>query len=310
MKKNTVFVLVLVSLAVIIAIYWLFFTTPKPQGKILAQVDNWVLTDNDFVQRVNTLIKANNNNPVVPVVSADSFYRAFIPPNLEKIDLSTQEGKKQYLELIVNQEILAKEAKMRKLDKDPDIAQNIHRAKIEILNMALLEQVLKKVSVAPSEIEEFYEKQYKAPLENIYQRKIREMVFDNENKATAALVELLQGSDFASMAKNRSTAESAKNGGDLGYLVYRPDIKFQKFWEVVLPLEKGQISSIFQDPTTRNFYIVKIDDIKRGEPQSLSSLYDKLELMLKQKKSVETVDNIIDKVKSKVTVDINPSLIH
>ena len=284
---------------------------PKPAaaGPVLAQVSGWTLTLNDFNGQIDSIIKANKGNAGVAVSSLGLLARTFFPPYMEQIDFGSVEGKQLYLNFLVNLELLAQEAENRSLDKDPDIAKDIRRTKVEILDFALLNEVLKKVTITPLEIEGFYENEYKKTLESIDQRKVREIVVDSETKATAVLVELLQGADFASLARTRSKAASAEKGGDLGYLVYQPNMKFKKFWEVALTLDKGQVSSIFKDPGAQDYYIVKIEDIKKGEPESLSKIYDQLEFLLKQKKSLEAIDGLIAGIKAKVSVQVNSKLL-
>jgi len=284
-------------------------SSSKPKGPVLAQVNDWVLTTSEFNKQIDAIIKANKGSASVSVASLGILARTFFPPYIEKIDLDNIEGKQLYLNFLVNLELLAQEAENRGLDKDADIAKDIRRSKVEILDFALLNEVLKKINVTPLEIEEFYENEYKKTLESIDQRKVREIVVNSESKATAILVELLQGADFATLARTRSIAETASKGGDLGYLVYQPTMKFKKFWEVVLVLDKGQLSSIFKDPLKQEYYIVKVEDIKKGEPESLSKIYDQLEFLLKQKKSIEAIDSLVAGIKTKVNFQINSQLL-
>lgn len=281
----------------------------KPRGPALARVSDWVLTINDFNKQIDAIIDANKGDSAVPVSALGLLARTFVPPYVKEIDLATPEGKKLYLSLLVSLELLAQEAESRRLDKSPDIAKDIRRTKVEILDFALLNDVLKKITVTPLEIEEFYENEYKKTLESIDQMKVREIVVSSEAKATGILVELLQGASFATLARGRSIAESADKGGDLGYLVYQPTVKFKKFWEVASVLEEGQVSSIFKDPTKDEYYIVKVEDVKKGEPESLSKIYDRLEFLLKQKKGIEAIENLITSIKAKIKIEVNSQLI-
>jgi peptidyl-prolyl cis-trans isomerase C len=275
----------------------------------IAKVGSWTLTVGEFNRQIDAIIQANQGDPVVAVASLGLLARTFLPPYIQEIDLSSYEGKALYAELLVNLELLAQEAEHRGMAKDSDIAKDIRRAKVEILDFALLNEVLEKISVTPLEIEEFYENEYKKTLENVSQRKVREIIVSSESEATSILVELLQGADFATIARNRSIAETASKGGDLGYLVYQPSMKFQKFWEVALVLERGQLSSVFKDPMKQEYYIVKVEDIKKGEPESLSKIYDQLEFLLKQKKSVDAINSLIADIKNRVKVDMNADLL-
>tara|TARA_B100000315_G_scaffold259884_1_gene317854 strand:+ start:5280 stop:6230 length:951 start_codon:yes stop_codon:yes gene_type:complete len=283
--------------------------TDKPKGPYLARVNGWSISRNEFNRQIEAIIKANEGNSAVSVSALGLLARTFVPPYIEEIDLGSLEGKQLYLNLMVNLELLAQEAETRGLHKDSDIAKDIRRSKVEILDFALLNDVLKSVTVTPLEIEEFYENEYKRTLESIDQRKVREIVVASESEATGILVELLQGSDFSRIASSRSIGESGKKGGDLGYVVYQPTRKFKRFWEAVLVLDEGQVSSIFKHPEKKEYYIVKVEDIKKGEPESLSEIYDQLDFLLKQKKSVEAIDNLIIGIKSKIEVEIKSDLL-
>ena len=286
-------------------------TTPtvRPKGPVLAKVGNWILTVNEFDQQVNNIIEANKGEKEVPVANLGLLARTFISPLVEKIDLSSIDGKQIYLELLVNLELLAQEAESRGLNKDPQIAKSIRRSTVEILDFSLLNDVLKNVTVTPLEVENFYNNEYKKTLEGIEQRKVSEIVVDSEYKAKDILVELLRGANFSTLAKQNSVSESAKDGGDLGYIVYNPNMKFTKFWEVVLTSDQGQVSSIFKDPLKTEYYIIKIEDIKKGEVESLSKVYDNLEFLIRQKKSIEAIDELIESAKAKSDVTIRTELI-
>lgn len=281
----------------------------KSSEVILAKVSKWALLLSDFQGQIDAIIKANDGKSEIAVERLGILARTMVPAYLETIDLATLEGKKTYLDLLVNLELLAQEAEKRGLDKESDIARNIRQSTVEILDFSLLNRVLKDITVTPLDVENFYNNEYKKTLENIEQRKVREIIVDSEVKAKEMLVELLRGGNFASLASANSTAESAKKGGDLGYLVYQPNMKFTKFWETVLTLDKGQTSSIFKNPDKQEYYIIMVEDIKKGEPESLNKIYDQLEFILKQKRSFESIDNLLKDIKAKSDIAIKDNLL-
>ncbi|MBP7087775.1 MAG: peptidylprolyl isomerase [Candidatus Omnitrophica bacterium] len=317
MKKFSFIVLIIISVLFFCGCEQLSNVTKK-LGKTsesktneitLAKVNKWALPLSDFQEQVEAIIKANDGKSEIAVERLGLLARTMVPAYLETIDLATLEGKKVYLDLLVNLELLAQEAEKRGLAKEPDIARSIRQSTVEILDFSLLNRVLKDITVTPLDVENFYNNEYKKTLENIEQRRVREIVVDSEAKAKEMLVELLRGGNFASLASANSIVESSKKGGDLGYLVYQPNMKFTKFWEAVLTLDKGQTSSVFKNPDKQEYYIVMVEDIKKGEPESLNKIYDQLEFLLKQRKSFEAINNLLKDIKAKSEVGIKDNLL-
>ena len=56
-------------------------------------------------------------------------------------------------------------------------------------------------------------------------------------------------------------------------------------------------------------FLKKAEDIKKGEPESLTKIYDQLEFLLKQKKSIEAIDSLIAGIKAKVDIKVNAKLL-
>ncbi len=279
------------------------------KGPFLARVNGWVLTPEDFQEEIRRVLDSNNGDSEIQVERLGLLFGTLVNPQLQTIDLRSAIGKQYYLDYLVNLHLLAKEAKDQGINKEPEIARNIQRSTAEILDFALLNRVLKKINVTSLEIENFYHNEYKKTLEGMELRKVREIVVNSESRARDILVKILRGeADFATLARNNSIVESARSGGDLGYLTYQPNQKFVRFWESVLSLDEGQISSIFKNPETDNYYIVKVEDIKKGEPESLDKIYDQLEFILKQRKGLEALSKLINEAKSKAEVITNPDL--
>jgi len=295
-----------------------FKKSPKPKdlnkvksaGPVLAKINDWTLTVDEFDRQIATLIKVNEGDANVPVQMLGILASTFIPDYMEKVDLSSVDGKEVYLEFQMNMELLAQEAEKRGLDKDPEVLRGIRRNTVEILDLSLLNKILKDIKVTPTEIEEIYNNEYKKPLENTEQRKISEIVVNSKPKANDILVQLLTGGNFSSLASQHSIAETAAKGGDLGYLVPRPDIKFNKFWETAYTLDKGANSSVFKDDDKEEYYIIMVSDIKKGEPEPLDKMYDQIEALMMQQKSVEAITKLVTDIKAKADVVINSNLIN
>ncbi|MCK4912708.1 MAG: peptidylprolyl isomerase [Candidatus Omnitrophica bacterium] len=285
-------------------------TKVESSGPILAKINDWTLTVADFDRQIETLIKINEGDVNVPVQMMGILASTFIPVYIEKVDLSSADGKGLYLEFQMNMELLAQEAENRGLDKDPEVIRGIRRNTVEILDLSLLNRTLKDIKVTSAEVEEVYNNEYKRTLENTEQRKISEIVVSSKPKANDILVQLLTGGKFSNLASQHSIAETAAKGGDLGYLVPRPDIKFNKFWETAYTLDKGATSSVFKDDSKEEYYIIMVEDVKKGEPEPLDAMYSQIEILMIQQKSVESITELIRDIKLKADVVINSNLIN
>jgi hypothetical protein len=93
------------------------------------------------------------------------------------------------------------------------------------------------------------------------ERKMRETEVDfieAKKRIEKIQEELRSGSDFSAMANKYSEAESAKNGGDLGW--FTADQMIPEITISVFPMKKGDRSDIIESPF--GFHIVQIDDRK------------------------------------------------
>ncbi|GEM_PF-2483308 len=289
----------------------------RSTGPILAKINDWALTINEFDKQVDVLVRLNNGDTNILIEALGIVANTFIPAQIEKIDLSSEGGKKFYLEVLIGKELLAQEAKQRGLDEDPGIVSDIRKNTVEILGFALLNDTLKDVKVTPIEVEDLYNNEYKKSLESIERRKIREIVVNSKSKATDVLVEILTGGNFAAVATRNSIVETASAGGllkidDQEHIVPRQGVKFQKFWDIAFTLDKNGVSNIFKDPDKKEYYIIKVEDIQKGVPESLNEVYNDLEYFLLRQKTVDVVGELMDKIRTKFEANlvINSNLIN
>jgi len=289
----------------------------KSTGPTLARMNDWVLTIDEFDNQVDVMIRLNDSDANIPVSALGIVAGTFIPAQIEKIDLSSIEGKKFYLDLLINQELLAQEAEARGLDRSPEVVKGIRKSSVEILGFTLLNDTLKDVKVTPIEVEDLYNNEYKKTLESIERRKIREIVVNSDSKAKDVLIEILTLGDFPGVATRNSIVETALVGGllkinDQEYIVPQQGVKFNKFWNTAFTLDKGGVSNVFKNPDKKEYYIVKVEDIQKGVPKSLNEVYNDLEYILLRQKTMSIINELMGKVKTKFEADlvINSNLIN
>ena len=258
-------------------------TTPVVTGTIIAKVNNYPIT----LEELNKEVKRYNET---------------VLKDKPEMKINTPEKKIAYLkDEMVRRILIYQEALDRGLDRNPDVRKALEQTKQQLLIYKLIENETNKISVTSGDIEDYYNR-YKDSLREPEQRRIREIVVISESQAKDLLIRLLQGEDFASLARQYSKAKSADKGGDLGFI--KPEGKFKEFREIAFSdaLGVGSISSVFRGPD--GYYIIKIEAIKGGQQKSLSEMWDDIKRGLTFLKQQERVNELVGNLSRKAKIEI------
>jgi peptidyl-prolyl cis-trans isomerase C len=252
------------------------------RGPLLARVNDWAIGLEDF---------RNYLNKIKPFVS-------------KTIDVDSEKFKKDFLNDLVRTQILAQIALDRGLDKDEEVVRALRDTKNQFLASKMRTEIEKNIDISSAEVSNFYErnKQYLVKPKKV---KLREIVVPTEYQAKDIYIKVLQGEDFAGLARQFSTAPSKDKGGDLGSVT--PD-KNSKLGEAVEPLSKDDVSRIFKGEDN-NYHIVKVEQIEGGQVPPLSEIEKDLKDALKQDKIEAEVNKLIDRFKEKARIEKNEDLI-
>jgi peptidyl-prolyl cis-trans isomerase C len=127
-----------------------------------------------------------------------------------------------------------------------------------MIERLLAREVNRRVSVSSSEVRRYYNANPQE-FEKPEQVRVRQIVVATEEEARKVLELLLQEkNDFATLAREKSTAPEAEHGGDLGYFAIG---EMPAEFNVVFGLPKGGISGTVKSPY--GFHVFKLED-KRG----------------------------------------------
>jgi foldase protein PrsA len=255
-------------------------------GTKLAKVNNKIITYEEFEQNIKNL-KALS----------------------EEIKIETFDEKKGLLDEMVNQELLYQEAKSRGIDQRKEIKDLSEGYLRGLAVRQLMIDITENVTVDALEIETFYN-QYKDQLSEPEQRRVREIVVSSDLRAKDIYMGLLNGEDFATVAKEKSIGDSAVNAGDAGLITYgQRGEEYKKYDEMAFALDKGELSSIFKGP--KGFYIIKIEDVQVGKAKSLQDpeLLEQIKSTVLSYKQQERLKDLLDKLKTNASLEINEELI-
>jgi len=256
----------------------------KVQGTMLAKVNDKVITLEEFQQNIKNL------EALSPEIKIDSF-----------------ELKQSLLDEMVNQELLYQEAKSRGIQNRQEIKELADGYLRGLMIRQLIIDITENIAVDSQEIEVFYN-QYKDQLGEPEQRHVREIVTASEDEAKQILVTLLQGGDFATIAKEKSISSSKQSGGDLGFIVRgQKGEEYAKFDDIAFSLELGQASTPFKGPL--GYYILKVEEIKVSKVKPLTEVWDQVKNSLLPLKQQERVQELIDKLKSNSVTEVKEELL-
>jgi len=256
-----------------------------------------------FVGKGPVVAKINGTMVTLDDLNQDlEAYNASVPADKPELKITTRDKKIEYLKNDkVRQILLYQEALKQGLDKKQDILLALEKTKQNLLVLELVRKETENVDVTSGEIEEYYNL-YKDKLKEPEERQIREIVVPGEQDAKDIMIQLLQGSDFATLAKDRSKAKSAAAGGDLGYL--QRGKKSEQFDAIAFSdsLEVGKVSSIFKSPD--GYCIVKLEGKRGGKQKTLSEMWDDIKRALVFLKQQQKMENMIDQLNRSAKIEI------
>lgn len=261
----------------------------QAQGTVIASVNGLPITSEQLEQEIISYNEMTDN---------------------PEAKITTREQKLGYLnEELVRRYLLYIEAKAKGLDKQPKTEELLKNLEVNILAGQLLREEIENITVSDAEITEFYNT-YKEQYRQEEERKIREIVLENEGEAKEILIELLKGADFAGLAVQRSKGASAGAGGDLGFIKKgKRGADYARFDEIAFSrsLEAGQISSVFKDKN--GYYIIKVDAIKGGQVKSLFEVRDDIKKGVQYLKQQQKLKELTAGLMKKAKVTVNQELI-
>lgn len=272
-------------LILIIPLLFVFVTCAKKEGQkgaYLAKVGNVKITQADLEREIKNL-----------------------PDFAQKI-FEGNGGKERFLNELVKKELLYQEALKKGLDKNTDYLKKVEDfKKITLIGHLLEKEIESKAKVTDQEVKDYYEK-HKEDFAPVSQIRMSLILLKTEEEAKKILERLNKGEDFAKVAKKSSVdLNSAKNGGDLGYLS-RGQMTAE-LEAIAVRLKTGEISEPIK--TQSGYQIIKVTDKKIGKVVEFERVKNFISQHLSAEKQKEVFDSYIESLKKSYKVDINKEAI-
>ncbi len=248
----------------------------KPKGKVLAVVNNEVLTKEELDELVPEGFAIDEQN---------------LPGILDKW---------------VSNALLYQEALRRGLDKDPEIKKALERLKRDYLVNEVLQKLVAASTVSQAEMMQYYNAHKD---EFCYEVKMMRIVLSDSLQAEKTLAEIRAGADFKKLAEERSQDILLEGGQESKYFsrgVGDPRMGGDPtLEEAIFALEPGQVSDVI--PTQEGYQIVKLVDKKKvKENVSFAEVKDYIQAVLTYRKNQQSVNRLLTSLREKSKVELRP----
>jgi peptidyl-prolyl cis-trans isomerase C len=247
-----------------------------------------------------------NGDPITLADFQDRFARAGLKPEKD----AEFQVKEDFLNRLIERKMMLQEAQRRRIKVSlPEINKRIETMRAEpgkdvketlggmgidyekwksdiwedmMIEKLIARDVIRNVQVSASEARRYYNENPQE-FERPEQVRVRQIVTATEGEARMILDQLQNAkADFATLAREKSTAPEAEEGGSLGYFAMG---EMPGEFNVVFGLPKGGISGVVKSPY--GFHIFKLEEKRRAGKAGLEEASREIvEKLSRQKQDV------------------------
>lgn len=249
----------------------------KPEGRVLARVNDEVLTMEELMYQV----PADYRNQVDP------------------------EQLTEVIDNWINTEILYQEAVRRGLDDDPEVRAIVRAGTKDAVARKLIDKELEnKVDIPPSMVDSIYSAKKDSFRLEEDRFRASHIFLETAADAEAVYARLQKGGDFAALARDYSKdRQSAQNGGDIGY--FGPDDIDPAFVAAARELKMGAYSGPVK--TSYGYHIIRLTDRQKAG-EGLDSLEAKRSIFesLYTRQHAGAFDDLLERLKATAVIEKYP----
>lgn len=213
----------------------------------------------------------------------------------QAMHFNTEEGKKQLLEDLINQELFYIEAKENQLHNDEKFKAEMKKVEENLLKQYAINKVLTSVSLTEEEKKAFYEAN-KSKFNKPETASAKHILVDSEDIANDILNKINSNEvSFEDAASTHSTCPSKDAGGDLGSFPRGQMVP--EFEKAVFNMNKGEVKGPVK--TQFGYHLIKLEDLQSGGESEYEEVKDEIERTLMYQKQSEVYSNKLNNLKSR-----------
>ncbi len=243
---------------------------------------------------------------IYAVVNGDNITQQTIAIALKdpkvKFDTLPEETRKNILDRIIEQKLLAQKAITTDAVNDDSYKQTLKSLKQDLALQVWLQRISKEIKISKNELKSFYDKNkklFKVPA----QLKAKHILVSTQKEAEE-LIEILNKSNnlkskFIKLAKEKSTGPSGKDGGELGWFAL--DKMVPEFSSAANNLKVGTITKTAVK-TQFGFHIIYLEDRKKESTAKFENAQFQISQQISKEKFIKHVQAIVDDLKKKAKI--------
>lgn len=213
----------------------------------------------------------------------------------QAMHFGTDEGKKQLLEDLVNQELFYMEAKENELHNDENFKAEMKKIEENMLKQYAINKVLSSITLTEEEKKAFFEAN-KSKFNKSETATAKHILVDNQELANELLGKINAGEmTFEEAAAAHSTCPSKDAGGDLG--TFPRGQMVPEFEEAVFNMNKEEIAGPVE--TQFGYHLIKLEDKQSGGESEYEEVKNEIERTLMYQKQSEVYSKKLNDLKGK-----------
>lgn len=205
------------------------------------------------------------------------------------------------LRATVNDALVREEARRRRIDQVPEVAEVIRSYREELMERVLYEDyVLKDVAVTEAEVRAEFDGR-PGELVKPEKRRVAHILVETSEEARDLRRRIANGESFEDLARTRSKdAASAPQGGDLGWIV-RKDAAGD--FTAVLSLKEGEVSEPLKSKF--GYHLVKVTKLLPERPLSYEEAREDLRKKILERKQQQKRREWVEKLRAAATIHVS-----
>ena len=198
-------------------------------------------------------------------------------------NMPAAESRRNLLLYVIENQLLAEAAKKESVDEGDAAKEVMAYYRRRALHDLYYDRKIRD-AVSVDKAKKTYDERIKS-IESKPEVSARHILVKTEEDALDIIERLNRGSEFAELAKEKSTGPSGSQGGDLGY--FSKGQMVPEFDKVVFTLKKGEVSEPVK--TQFGWHVIKVEDTRVSKPPAFDTVKGQLMAGMVSQKAVEVI---------------------
>ncbi|HEY5598864.1 MAG TPA: peptidylprolyl isomerase [Kiloniellales bacterium] len=198
---------------------------------------------------------------------------------------------------LIDRRLLVDAGRDAGLAEDPAVRRQVSEFEDRVVGEAFVERRV-AATIDNDELRARYEA-YRRRLADQAQVRARHILVSSREEALDIIAQLDKGADFAALARARSLAPTAAQGGDMDY--FTRESMAPEFAELAFRLKVGQYSPAPLH-TAFGWHVVKVEDRREEAPRSFFDMRDEL----RQAATQERLERMLVDLRRKAKIELFP----